>query len=435
MRPLAWRISIGAAGAFILALLVFLYSAYPAIYSGVLGWWSIRPDRVPFIDLRFIFAAIDCRRSGLDPFLTNPCDLFGRPYNYSPLFLEATGLHVTSRVADWVGIAMGLVMIGAAASLPAPRGVRESTILALAIFSPVTVLVIQHGNIDIVIFALVVAAGYLASGGPAARWVAYSFAVVAAAFKFYPIVLLILAMRERPRRFLTYGAAAVAILALYVAVYRADFAAAWNAMPPRMSSAALTGLGAINLPRALANLIAAAFATSITPIVTWMLLGLLTLGSAMQTLAEARPAERRARLAALPAPHRLLLVAGAVLIVACFFAGQANEHRGIFFLPVLAGLGGLGRGADGRRYRVLAVAVVVLMWRYFLIRGAVALIGAAGLPGAVADNALGLLWLCSEAVWWGVIGALLGLLLAFAIDSPVGQAAGASALWKPAPPK
>jgi hypothetical protein len=437
-RPVAWRISVVVVGAALLALIVFLYRDHPAVYSWVLGWWSISPSSVPFIDLRFIFSAIECRRLGLDPFLTNPCDFFGRPYNYSPLFLEAARLDVTSQITNWVGVGFGLVMIGAAASLPVPRGLRESAIMALGIFSTMTVLVIQHGNIDIVIFALAVAAGYLVSRGPAARWIGYFLAIAAAACKFYPFVLLLLAMNERPRRFVTVIAAAAALLAFYFVAYRSDFIAAWIAMPPRMTSQELNGLGAINLPRAIANLLGPAiahyrFLAWITPILTWLLLCMLTAGSAVQALAEARPAERRARLAALPSANQFLLVAGAVLIVACFFAGQANEHRGIFLLPVLAGLGVLGRGEDGRRYRVTAIVIAVLMWRYFLIRCVLAAIHASGLPGAAADNSLGMLWLWSELAWWGVIGMLLGLLLAFAIESPVGQAVLASLRWKPSP--
>lgn len=372
--------------------------------------------------------------------MTNPCDIFGRAYNYSPLFLEAARLNVTAQITEWVGVGFGLVMTAAVASLPAPRGLRESAIMALGIFSTMTVLVVQHGNIDIVIFALAVAAANLVSRGPTGRLVAYFFMVAAAAFKFYPIVLLVMAMNERPRRFATVIAVAVAVMAFYFLIYRDSFAAAWIAMPPRMTSQELNGIGAINLPRAIANLLGPIIGRysdlgETTPYLTWLLLILLAAVSTMQALAEARPAERRARLVALSNSNRFLLVSGAVMIVACFFAGQANEHRGIFLLPVLAGLCVLGRDGDGNGYRTTAVIIVVLMWRYFLIRAALAVIHASGLSGVVADNSLGVLWLLSELAWWHVVGVLLGLLLAFVIESQVGQTLLVAVPWKSSPAK
>ncbi len=428
MKPLAWRTYVALAGTMLLALFAFLNRERPDLYFTVMGWWNQETFWTPFLDLHFILSAIDCRHLGFDPFIADPCDLLDRPYNYSPLFLEAGRLGLTSHATDWIGIGLGLVMVGSQACLPAPRGFREATITAFAYVSLITALVIERGNIDIVIFALTVAISYLAARGSAARWFAYLLVVLAACLKFYPIVLLVLVIHEKPRRLIAVGAVAAALFALYLAVYGADLVEAWNATPPRMSSQQLWGFfGAINLPSGIESMLTPILASYSAPawifrVLRWMLLAPLALAVCHRAVVAARSADGRARLFALPTQPMLLLIAGAALIVACFFSGQSTEYRGIFLILTLPGLYMLGWAEGGTaRYRFAAIAAPILMWRNFFSKAAMALVLPSGLPGALKVVILASVWLWLELVWWLVIVTLLGILLAFLAESPIGK--------------
>ncbi len=422
-KPPAWRISVTLGGGGVLALFVFLFREQPDSYVATLNWWSLGPYPLPFIDTRFILSAIDCQRLGLNPFIVDPCDPYGRPYDYSPLLLEAARLGLTSRATDWIGIGLGLVMIGSVASLPAPRGFRDGVFMALAALSTTTVLAVERGNIDVLIFALAIAAGYLIVRGPAARWAAYLVVVLAACLKFYPVVLLLLALREKPRRLIAVCAAAAVLIALFLATYGSELAEAWSATPPRLTSQQLWGFGAINLPRGMQSMLAPILASDpalawIPAKLLWLFLIVLYLSSFRQALTEARP-ENRAGLANLSGPEAPLLVAGAVLIVSCFYAGENPEYRGIFFLLTFPGLLTLMRAEGGTRYRFTTVAMIALMWRYSLVH--LVDVGVLALPDTPQVLIRAAVWFAFELLWWRVAGTLLGLLFAFATESPIGM--------------
>lgn len=115
------------------------------------------------------------------------------------------------------------------------------------------------------------------------------------------------------------------------------------------------------------------------------------------------------------------LVAGAALIVGCFFAAQNIAYRAIFLLMTLPGLVALARAdADRRRSRILLIAgVLFVMWEEFFHHQATALQPAMAnviLPAAAEFT----FWLIRETVWWWVIARLAALLAAFALSTPLG---------------
>ena len=59
------------------------------LYMTVLTAVMMRPFATPFIDIAQMPGVIDCWQHGVDPYVTASCDLLGRPFAYSPLWLRA----------------------------------------------------------------------------------------------------------------------------------------------------------------------------------------------------------------------------------------------------------------------------------------------------------------------------------------------------------
>src|SRR5665213_2504379 len=134
-----------------------------------------------------------------------------------------------------------------------PRGVGGWVVMVLAIFSTMSVFALERGNVDLVVFALVVLAGHLARRGAIVRGLGYAVIVFAALLKYYPIVALIVALRERPRRVLTVAFWTGAILVLFAIHYRQGLTEGMALVP--VGSYYTDFFGAKNLPFGLAGLL------------------------------------------------------------------------------------------------------------------------------------------------------------------------------------
>jgi len=416
-----WRLAVIGGGLAALALFALLYALLPATYLAILTGWGIVPYRFPFLDTHAILSALQCAGRGIDPYRYNPCDVMTRAFVYSPAMLEASVLPVTPAWNAPVGIVFALLYFIALASLPPPRGVGGWVVMVLAIFSTMSVFALERGNVDLVVFALVVLAGHLARRGAIVRGLGYAVIVFAALLKYYPIVALIVALRERPRRVLTVAFWTGAILVLFVIHYRQGLTEGMALVP--VGSYYTDFFGAKNLPFGLAGLLLPIArypgGMLILEILPWLVLAALlwTLGvTAVAGLGS------RALLAKLPEPERLFLLMGATLIVGCFLAGQNIDYRGIDFLLLLPGLVALGRvPRGGRQFLVMAALIVFLMWGE-LVRLALQHLAFADPVAMFALRiARVVFWMFRELVWWRVIGTLAGLLLCFIAEAPLAQ--------------
>ena len=145
--------------------------AVSAIFT--LGWFTTgESDRawrllgVPslfptFADLRTITHAIDCMRKGLDPYTTGVCDPWGRLYNYPSIWLHLGAIGISSTSTN----AIGLIFIGllcASLLLIYDTGTATSGALAFAAaVSPPILLLLERGNIDVLMFVSLVISAYL----------------------------------------------------------------------------------------------------------------------------------------------------------------------------------------------------------------------------------------------------------------------------------
>lgn len=177
--------------------------------------WQIAASDPVFMDARVITAGAVAHRAGLDPLVENPADSEQRPLNYPRIW---QGLYALG-VDEHDGFVIGLVAVGGFLAglllfvnrLPNPPGWW----LLVGVFSPVVMLGIDRGNIDLPLFGLLAAAIVAARRAPA---VATACIWLAFVLKLYPlagIVALLERRRDAAFRLLGLTAAFVVLYLVY----------------------------------------------------------------------------------------------------------------------------------------------------------------------------------------------------------------------------
>jgi hypothetical protein len=151
----------------------------------------------PFMDLRGVAAWCEAWSAGKDPSVVETWIRFpsGELHhnflmNYSPLVLGLGNLGAASlSSASVVGWGAGLALLYGAALwvLCGPCSLRDALLWALLTCSPLSVLVIERGNLDTLIFFFLVAALILRKF----PWIESLLILAASLLKFFPIVALL----------------------------------------------------------------------------------------------------------------------------------------------------------------------------------------------------------------------------------------------------
>ena len=214
------RLAPSVAGLVGMALVAALHALLSAgAYHTAFALWGVQSFHYLFLDLDGPLAARDCVRLGFDVYVFNPCDVIDRVHNYSPLWLAFPDLppHQDDRLP--LGLAIDIAFFSGLALLPPARSRSELGLRVAAVLSTAVAYATERANVDVPIFLLVLAMLAALRGGFALRVVGYALALVAAALKYYPATLLLIALRERTLRLLIVGctasAAAIAFLLAY----------------------------------------------------------------------------------------------------------------------------------------------------------------------------------------------------------------------------
>jgi hypothetical protein len=206
-----------------LTVFVALHTWSPDTYTSILTAIMIRPaTNQPFIDLEYLFTTAECWQKGVDVYLVNPCDSLGRLEGYSPLWLRAPFLFAERPWSVWYGVLLAGVFFLSVAALPTSRRWRDQLLVGLAAFSSAAIYGIERGNIDLIIFIMALTAGLCAARSGPVRLAGYGVLLLAGLLKFYPLVGLILALRERFARFLIIAAISVAAVVAFAVEFRGE---------------------------------------------------------------------------------------------------------------------------------------------------------------------------------------------------------------------
>jgi hypothetical protein len=403
------RLAIPALTFAALLLFIALYACAPALYFAVLAALDIPKVVQPFSDLSAVLMAVHCAGQGVDVYTPNDC-MGGGMYNYSPLLLHLSWLGVLAAHVNLAGLLLAALFIVALAALPAPQTRRELYLRALASLSAATIFAVERANLDAVIFILAVAGVLLCLRGRVARLFGYVLFCLAAALKYYPAALLVLLLREPPRRLL--GLTALLLLAGlgFMVRFGSGTLAALAVVPhgPPFGNC----FGSIDIPLGISLGMAALHGANLhdlaqfrMPLVmqlVYIVMILVALWRAMVNRALYRPA-----IAVLAPPRLVFFIAGAALACACFFIAQNILYRAVFLLLALPGACTLAVTLPKAHF--LAIAIVLLMWESLFRIGVLAFM-LAFTPPAVAYSTVIMVWACREALWWWMIVQFLAVI-------------------------
>jgi len=412
-------------------LLALLYVAWNRpLYMQIVTAWGVRPYIYPFLDTETVLSALRCLRDGVDVFVSNPCDPRHRIFDYSPLWLAAAPLPVTTAWIAPVGLAVDTAFLLSLFLLPPGRTARETAVIVAGTLSTATAYALERGNNDLVIFVLAACAASLVCRSPALRYAGYGLAFLAGLLKYYPMALMALALREAPKIFGIITLAATLGLLIFIAIERHDLLRALFLIPHGSFFSDM--FGASTLPGGLAQLLHLKhrFAANLQRL---LVLAALVWGGTIGLRAAFA-----ADLAALTAQERVFLLAGALLILGCYLTAQNIGYRAINLLLILPGVTSLSRvGGRSWVYGLSAGLIVLLLWAEGWHHWLSLVLGAPEGPAALPTPPLVAAWGVRELAWWWVVTLLFALLCGLLNRTDIVRITHERllGLWRPRPMK
>lgn len=390
--------------------LYYLWSINSTIYPLWMNIIGVPASKVPFLDIINVLAGADCHHAGFDVLRANPCDPLNRPLPYSPVIFDLHIYWIGVRHATMAGLTIDFAFLAILPVLLRPTSLRALTIGILACISPAVVFAMERANLDVFEITLIAAAALYAAKGRIQRLVSYAIYLAVGLLKFYPLVLLGLIVRERPRRALVCGGAAGAIL-VGLAIHYGDAVTSTVALFP-VNRYFGDMFGAVLLPFGVAHLL------RLPPPVGLVLFAALLVVTVLVAICLARRFKSELSAADWDRPNLILLAVGSVLTVGCFVAGMNIGYRVsilLFVIPGLLELQGLVRGRNMRAIVFFTLeGVLWCLWRQFFESWLVNF-------GIIRTDALsGLCFLVlRETLWWGLVSVLSAFIVLYVLHSPL----------------
>lgn len=179
-------------------LFIYFFSCLIVIFSLFLfGWtetWSHLgvPTMKPiFADLRAVQGAYDSIALGFDPQIANPGDPWHRPLNYSKLWLRIGEILNIKDESNYVLFVSSYVFIYLLSFFNLLKNF-PSFLMLLCFFSGSSLLAIERGNIDLIIFSLLFTSAFLIRDSFKGLFIFF-----ATILKIYPIFASITIMKKR----------------------------------------------------------------------------------------------------------------------------------------------------------------------------------------------------------------------------------------------
>jgi hypothetical protein len=412
-----------------LALFTVLYVSDSPAYYRILTVIMQVPEQRPFVDWEYIYKAISCSKMGVNVFYSNPCYtvIETPPFAYSPFWLYATFIPDGLFWGNIVGISLAALFFISLALLPPPRNWLHLAVTLLATQSSAVALGVERANADLLMFLVILAGARLGVLRLPFRMLGYGLFILAGLLKFYPMVALLTALRERFLVFIAVFAAASASLALLIVTHHDDMVLMYRHLPA--PSYFELQFGAANLPAGIGHIVYVVLTKllhsdpvaahtvdnlihrSLSPALT-----VVAVATAIRTSAQWRLQDAISRIASRDAGF---FIVGAIIICGCFFVGQNHTYRAIYLLLALPGLLALSLDlpyARGRSaFRFTTFAIVYVQWSLF-IEWLISAVGLGNMPGN--DATFGYVqWLCNELAWWWIVTILLSVVFTFVMST------------------
>ena len=398
------------AGLIALAALTVLYRLDWPAYIAAFRQLGVSAFYYPFLDFEAMLGGAQCWQHGIDVYSNNPCDILQRPHDYSPLWL---------RLGFLPGLAWGTASgwafaIGFYLSLGILAPARSRWALALMVvagLSPPVAFALERANVDALMFILMAAGGGLLLLPTMFRLGGYTLLLTAGLLKFYPVVTLVLAFRERPKIFSVVAIVSGVILGAFVVYFHHELALLPRNIPTGSFFADF--IAAVNLPKGIAFVLRREHWPMAEPaeMAAWAILLAATFVTVLRVT---RWPQLTADLAGLSPAERVFLLMGAATLVGCFFVGQNIGYRGIhliFAVPGLTALAILSSDRSVRRFALWNCIILgVLIWDGPLTWRPHIPVTTFGLGVAAVA------WVVRELMWWRLIAVFLGLIVCFILE-------------------
>jgi hypothetical protein len=451
VRPDGWKMSISfagdspsrfvipAAGLTALGLFALVYVKYPNIYKTAITVIIDLPGPYPFMDWEYIPSAVRCWTQGVDVYTSNTCYKAAHDFwVYSPLLLRFGFIRYAEGWINLFGLSFASIFFLSLALLPPPRTATfDFAIMALSAISSVTVFALERANLDIVMFVMIVVGISACRTRLPVRLAGYALITVAGLLKFYPMVALIVAIRERPAILATVALAAmVAVGGLVLSYHEELVRITHNFLPGELFHP--LEFSVYDLPAGLGVIMSkvvmrlfhqnATTAQATSQFVYHSALLLLIVSILAAAIWLGRHSRLQNTLEQLEKREHDFLLAGAAIICGCFFAFENSRYRGIFLLPAVPGLLVLSHQLSLPWARVAlrrtCVAIVFVLWFPFVercVRAAVAgLAGLVNLNDQEIDRVLRVaMWGCDQLAWSWIVMVLLGALVVLVQNSEI----------------
>jgi hypothetical protein len=187
------------------------------------GRLGVAPESVSFGDMRSITSGWECTRRGIDVLPANPCDPNKSPANYPRIWMSPAFLGLGQGSTNTLGVIVALIFfLAALAVLPAGAGTRTAVLYAAALCSPAVMLGVERGNVDILMFALVVLAVLVFRRSARSTILAHALLLFAAILKLFPIFAAGVLLRQPLRRAVIGLGAVLIAFGLYALSIRGD---------------------------------------------------------------------------------------------------------------------------------------------------------------------------------------------------------------------
>jgi hypothetical protein len=408
---------------FIVTASAYLYDR--TFYDNILHFFGVpfAPNKLPFMDTESMLAQIECWRLGIDVYSFNPCDTFQRLHDQSPLWLRLWFVRTGDPAVAPTGFVVDLIFLLSLFSLFRTRvRISSGLLLTAATVSHSTAYALERANTDLLIFSLCVMALYFLNASWSKRCIGYLLIFVAAALKFYPLILISLVLREKTRAMLFLFLISSTCIAIFLwwggndslrALRNADFGHLGGLWGASVLPFGIADLARIIWPD-LSNRhsLLSAFSLHAVPAVLYLTLTFLSMKGAVRIATREDFAIGFARLSP---RESITLVAGAAVTCGCYYANANAAYRAIVLLLPLPGLLALATNHKGHQGQPVlpaaSAALVLLLWG--MQPAELALSGAPAL--------LPVAWVMEKLLWWVVITILAAVLIRFVFDSEMWQ--------------
>ncbi|HZU20805.1 MAG TPA: hypothetical protein VE982_06275 [Gaiellaceae bacterium] len=172
---------------------VVLVALYLAVLGGMGGrheWGrlGVPAGTLTFEDMRSVTTGWECTRRGVHVLALNPCDPFKRPANYPQVWMRLSFLGLGDGDTNVLGLVTAAVAgLAALLLVPAEAPAWSGVVYAAAICSPAVMLGFERGNVDLLIFALVVAGTLVLRRGLRGEVAGHALLLLAAVLKLFPV--------------------------------------------------------------------------------------------------------------------------------------------------------------------------------------------------------------------------------------------------------